>query len=86
MAESKTEEKVAAESARLQKDKSTRIILLVEDNPKKPGSDTRERFKLYKRGVKGMTVHEFLTAGGKRVDLPWDSDPKREFIKLVMDK
>lgn len=64
-------------------DKATRIILLVKDNPKKIGSATRERFKLYGNKVgEGPTVHEFMEAGGERVDLPWDSDPKRNFIRL----
>ena len=54
------------------------IIVLVKDNPKRPGSASFDRFALYKQG---MTVDEYLKAGGQRSDLRWDSD--RNFIKIT---
>lgn len=54
------------------------IELLTESNPKRPGSATHARFELYKTG---MTVADFLAAGGRRVDLRWDAD--HQFIRLV---
>jgi hypothetical protein len=61
------------------------ITVLVDNNPKKEGSKSRERFKLY--GPKGatITVSDFLKAAGPvgRGDLPWDSDPRRKFISIT---
>lgn len=47
------------------------ISLLVCGNPKRKGSSSSTRFDLYKSG---MTVIEFLSAGGRREDLAWDVD------------
>lgn len=53
------------------------IQVLVKDNPKKAGSASAKRFAIYKSG---MTVAEFLKAGGTRADLAWDA--KHEFVKI----
>ena len=53
------------------------ITLLVTENPKREGSASRERFRLYRTG---MTVKEYLQAGGSRADLRWDS--QHNFIRL----
>ena len=53
------------------------ITVLVQDNPKRPGSAARERFKLYRTG---MTVEQFLTEGGTKADIWWDE--KHGFIAL----
>lgn len=55
------------------------VIDVLVANPKKNGSAARVRFDLYKNG---MTVAQFLAAGGTRADLAWDSDPKRSFIAI----
>jgi hypothetical protein len=39
------------------------------ENPKRKGSASAKRFELYRNG---MTVAEFLKAGGTRGDLNWD--------------
>lgn len=54
------------------------IELLAAENPKRAGTKTWHRFALYKTG---MTVAEFLEAGGRRVDLSWDA--QRQFIRIV---
>ena len=46
-----------------------RIRLLVDKNPKRPTASAHARFALYRDG---MTVAEFLAAGGTRADLSWD--------------
>ena len=52
----------------------TQIIrLLVSDNPKQKGSKAAARYKFYRDG---MTVLEFLTAGGERKDVAWDHERK----------
>lgn len=53
------------------------ITVLSEGNPKRPGSASFERFKLYRTG---MTVGDFLRGGGKREDISWDRN--HEYIKL----
>ena len=53
------------------------INLLATENPKRVGSASFDRFALYQDG---MTVAEYLEAGGWRSDLRWDS--KRGFIAL----
>jgi outer membrane biosynthesis protein TonB len=45
-----------------------KIKVLVKDNPKR--GSAAERFALYKNG---MTVGEYIDAGGKRPDISWDS-------------
>jgi hypothetical protein len=54
------------------------IELLATSNPKRVGTATWKRFSIYRSG---MTVAEFLAAGGRRVDLPWDS--KHQFIRIL---
>jgi hypothetical protein len=53
------------------------ITLLAKENPKRPGSEARDRFALYKSG---MTVAQFQAKGGKAVDIAWDL--KHGFIKV----
>lgn len=50
----------------------------MEKNPKRPTSAAGKRFDLYKPG---MTVAEFLKAGGWRADINWDL--KQRFIEVV---
>lgn len=57
----------------------TRIIrILCEGNPKRRGTAAHDRFAYYRDG---MTVAEFLQAGGTRGDLSWDQE--RCFIRLA---
>ena len=53
------------------------IKVIVEKNPKRPGSAAHARFDLYKPG---MTVAQFLLSGGWRADLVWDA--KQGFIEV----
>jgi len=53
------------------------ITLLAKENPKRPGSEARDRFDLYKNG---MTVAQFQAKGGKAIDISWDL--KHGFIKV----
>lgn len=55
----------------------TRIIYDVKPNPKKVGSAAHGKFALYKEG---MSVKDFIAAGGTMADVKWDSE--RQFIKL----
>jgi hypothetical protein len=57
--------------------KDDQVIDVLVANPKKNGSAARVRFDLYKNG---MTVGQFLAAGGTRADLAWDS--QRSFISI----
>lgn len=54
-----------------------RKICYVASNPKKEGSASWARFELYRVG---MTVDEFLAAGGTMGDVKWDAD--RDFIRF----
>lgn len=54
-----------------------RKIVFVGPNPKKVGSASHARFELYRVG---MTVSEFVAAGGTTGDVAWDAP--RGFIKL----
>ena len=54
------------------------IIVLVEENPKQPGSASRKRFDLYRHG---MTRQEAKAAGLRTEDFRWDE--KRGFIKFI---
>lgn len=47
------------------------IRLLVATNPKRPGSAAHDRFACYRDG---MTVADYLAAGGQRLDLRYDAD------------
>lgn len=53
------------------------ILVLSEKNPKRPSSKAYQRFDLYKTG---MTVGDFIKAGGTYGDLAWDAD--RKFISV----
>lgn len=48
---------------------SATITVVAESNPKREGTKAHAMFALY---TTGMTVAEFLRAGGRRVDLRWD--------------
>jgi hypothetical protein len=74
------EPKVARESngdGRRNKNAEKRITVLAEGNPKREGTATYGRFKLYKDG---MTVAEFLKKGGTSADVTYDVEHK--FIEL----
>ena len=53
------------------------IHILVRDNPKRPGSSAHTRYALYREG---MTVAEFLAAGGTSADISFDQN--KRFIEL----
>ena len=53
------------------------ITILVEENPKRSGSKCCDRFNLYKSGI---TVKQYVEAGGKRDDVRWDSE--RGYIQV----
>ena len=56
----------------------TRIIrVLVAENPKRKGTASYERFARYRDG---MSVAEFVKAGGTQGDLRWDQE--RGFVRL----
>lgn len=57
------------------------IELLRLENPKRKGSKSAARFALY---TNGMTVAEFIKAGGTRGDINWDV--AHEHIKLEAAK
>lgn len=48
-----------------------KIKLLVKENPKREGTGAYERFAIYKNG---MTVAQYLAAGGKRSSLKYDTE------------
>jgi hypothetical protein len=54
---------------------TAKIKILVKENPKRAAA--AERFDLYKNG---MTVDEYIAAGGKRADVNWDVAQK--FIEV----
>ena len=54
-----------------------KIKVLVEKNPRVPGTRAHRIFNLYKTG---MSVEAFLSAGGGRGDLRWDL--KRQHISV----
>lgn len=56
-------------------DRDGKIQVVVAKNPKREGSAGYKRFGLYKTG---MTIRDFLIAGGKTIDLDWDRE--RGFI------
>lgn len=53
------------------------IRLLVTTNPKRPGTSSHDRFARYRDG---MTVAQFVAAGGTTGDLTWDQT--HSFIRL----
>lgn len=70
---------ISGKRARLFSDEQ-RVTVLVKDNPKHEGKASYDRFELYERGKKGMTVRQALDAGVTSSDLKWDSD--HDFIKI----
>lgn len=54
---------------------TAKIKVLVKENPKR--AKAAERFDLYKNG---MTVDEYIAAGGTRADINWDV--KQQFIEV----
>jgi hypothetical protein len=53
------------------------ITLKVKENPKRDGTKAHEAYSKYKTG---MTVGEFIEAGGSMNDVNWDA--KHEYISL----
>lgn len=53
------------------------IRVLSETNPKKKGTKSYDRFALYEDG---MTVQQFVKAGGTSADVKWDAE--RGFIRV----
>jgi len=66
------------ERTRNKLDVNKKIKLLVEINPRRPGTGGHKSFELIKNGMK---VSEFIEAGGRRVDLIWDLE--RKHVKLT---
>ena len=58
-------------------DHADRIKLLINYNPKRKGSEAFKRFELYKRC---RTVAEFISIGGKTLDIV--NDRGKGFIEL----
>jgi hypothetical protein len=56
------------------------IVYVSPTNPKKAGSASYDRFALYREG---MTVDEFVQAGGTIADVKWDAE--RGHIRLEGD-
>lgn len=55
-----------------------RVIVFVQDmNPKMPGTKSHERFALYRQG---MTVSQYVAAGGRRDDIA--HDVQKGFIRV----
>jgi hypothetical protein len=54
-----------------------KITYVSPTNPKKQGSASHDRFALYQIG---MTIDEFVRAGGTMGDVKWDAE--RDFIKI----
>jgi len=50
-------------------DRDAKIQICVPKNPKREGCEGWRRFNLYKNGMK---IRDFLSAGGKTIDLDWD--------------
>jgi hypothetical protein len=55
----------------------SRIIHSIKPNPKKVGSNAHTKYALY---AEGMSVADFIKAGGTMGDVKWDSE--RGFIQL----
>lgn len=53
------------------------IHILAEKNPKREGSMAHARFALYRHG---MTVEQYLEAGGQLGDLGWDEQRKHIWV------
>lgn len=73
----RVEPRVVAKGAAVRRDDPRRIAYVAETNPKKPGSAAHAKFALYRVG---MTVSEFIAAGGTTADVKWDTE--RGFVRL----
>ena len=60
---------------------SAKVKLLVEANPKKEGSKSREKFACY---TGSETVGEYLAKGGTYQDIAYDVG--RQFVQITRDK
>ncbi len=58
-------------------DPEAKITLLVKENPKRSGSNAHAVYALYRDG---MTVSDFIAAGGSYSDLKWDM--KHKSVKI----
>ena len=58
-------------------ERDAKIQICVPKNPKREGCEGWRRFNLYKNGMK---IRDFLSAGGKTIDLDWDRE--RGFIAV----
>jgi len=58
--------------------KDLKIKILTAENPRRKGTATFDMFNLYKDG---MTVAEYLAAGGRLIDVK--ADVERKHIELV---
>lgn len=67
----------AARGAAMKKSDPRKISWVQDANPKKPGSAAHHKFGLYRVG---MSVSEFIEAGGTIADVKWDTE--RGFVKL----
>lgn len=55
------------------------VITAIATNYKRPTSDAFRRYALYREG---MTVGEFLAAGGKWADILWDARESNRYITI----
>lgn len=67
-----------AKSAEADKADLRTIHIVVKKNPRKEGS---HGWHSYGKMKEGMTIEEYLKAGGRRVDLMWDADKKNIELK-----
>lgn len=80
-AETSTEKKAPAKRGPKPVHLDTDFIEVLVENPKRKGSEAHARFALYRQG---MTVAEFIAAGGRRDDLHWDTG--RGFVFVSAEK
>lgn len=76
-ADKPTAEKKDRERSSKNFNKDAKISLLIDKNPKREGSKSHVRFAAYKDG---MSVGDFVKAGGTFGDLAWDS--ARGYIRI----
>lgn len=76
-AKPKAAKKANGDATRARFSGDSTITVLAGENPKQKGSAAHERFELYKNG---MTVDQFLAAGGLRADLSWDT--RKGFVSI----
>lgn len=66
-----------AKEPRVRVKKNAIIRILVIGNPKRKGTKAAVRFDLYKNG---MTVGEYIAAGGKSADVLFDANAKHIIV------